>query len=156
MKKIKIGILGADTFEYGICLISSFKNAELFSVFETNKARMKNVISAAIEKGFYIKSYNNADDFYSSAPDVVLVGKTMHEYIRNKNSFLAGGFCDDLHAIEKIAAEKDGKLYFYQNGDWTEPGSFDFSANEQLIYIKSGKNPVIAFFILKQREESDC
>lgn len=151
MDKIKIGLVGADTFEDGKTLISFFDNAELVSVFETNKFKLSKVISSAIESGLYVKSFNNSDDFYQTKPDIVLVGKTMHEYICTKNSFVISGFCEEEYAEDGIAAEKDGKLYFRRNGKWVCFDSFEFSSSEQLAYIKSGKKPLIAFFMLKQR-----
>lgn len=149
MKKIKIGMVGADTFEHGILLTSHFKNAELFSVFDTNKFRLRQTISSAIEKGLYIKSYNNCDDFYCARPDIVLIGSGMSDYIYIKNSFLINGFCDRQSAMEGIAAAKGGGLYFFENGQWTEADFSEITADDYLTYIKSGKNPLFAFFMLK-------
>ena len=149
MKKLKIGAIGEDAFYAALSLAEQFNTAELYATFETNKNRLNNTIELAIEKGCYIKAFTNSDDFYSSQPDMVLIGKNMQEYIFSENTCLVGGFCEAEYAKPGIAAIKSDKLYFYNSDAWHIFDEACLSAADKLLYIKNNKNPLIGFYLFK-------
>ncbi len=151
MKKVKIGAIGEDAFCSAIYLTEQFNTCELYAAFEANKTRLNKTIQLAMENGSYIKAFTNSDDFYSSKPDIILIEKNMQEYIFSSNICLVGGFCEDEYAKPGIAAIKDDKLYFYNSDAWNLFDESDLSAADKLLYIKSSKNPLIAFYIIKQQ-----
>ena len=150
MKKIKIGAIGKDAFCSALYLTEQFNTCELYSVFETNKHRLNETIQLAIEKGSYIKAFTNSDDFYSSGPDIILIDENMKEYIFSDNSCLIGGFCEEKTATDGIAAIKENALYFYNSDTWNLFDEASLSSEDKLLYIKSNKNPLIAFYLFKQ------
>lgn len=147
MKKIKVGLLGADTVTDGISLALFFKNAELISLFDLNKERLNQAVSYAKENGIYIKAYNNADDFYATEPDMILAGRHMSDYIFCENAFLPDAVSDSLS--DGVASQIDGNLHFFNSGSWNPADISLLSSQNQLIYIKNGKNPLFAYFMLK-------
>ncbi len=148
MKKIKIGILGASALAYGKNLASYFDCVTLASLFDTNKNSLDAAQSEAKNSGIYLKTYNNADDFYATDLDMVLAGKNMYDYIFLKNTYLTDGTCDLDFTLNGIGAKKDGELYIFSDNEWTKavfPQSFSWW---NLSYIKCKKDPLFAYFLI--------
>ena len=74
----------------------------------------------------------------------------MKEYIFSDNSCLIGGFCEEKTATDGIAAIKENALYFYNSDTWNLFDEASLSSEDKLLYIKSNKNPLIAFYLFKQ------
>ena len=147
MEKIKIGMLGEGALLRGISLVSSFENAQLISLFVPNKNQLDKAISYAKEQGIYIKSYNNADDFYQTNPDMIIADAAMFDYAFCENLFFTS--VPEDSPSEGAAAQSGEKLCFFHNNKWVAYDFSSLSPQNHFDYIKSGKDPLHAYFMIK-------
>lgn len=148
MDKIKIGLLGASAITTAFEAVQTLKKAELFCIYDTNADMLDESIKYAKSNGFYIKKFNNSDDFYSASPNIILATKNMYEYINSKyTTLLLDGSCSFENVYNGLYMQNGGSLYVYNNG-WKNAILSDIPLSERLPLLKNQQNITLLFFKL--------
>ncbi len=148
MNKIKIGLLGASAISVGSEIVKSFPYSELSCIYDSNSDMLDISIKYAKENGFYIKKFNNADDFYSSKPHAVLATRSMYDYIRNDcKTLLLDGSCDFENVFDGLYMKHNEALYFYDK-EWKNACVSKLSPSGRLSILKNPQNVALLFFKL--------
>ncbi len=146
MEKVKTGLMGSSVLKAALNLSSSFENLEFSALFDTNKHRLADADLTLAEHGIYIKRINNSDDFYILHHDIILADAKMCEYAFLENTYFLAP-ADD--APEGAGSNIKGNLHIFKGGEWKPFDFSKFGPSTKLKHIKSGQDPMCAYFLFK-------